>query len=71
MSANVARIGKAVMATAVAALGSLNVALADNQLTAKELIESAIVALAALGATYAVPNAPQSTPADPETFGHP
>lgn len=62
---NVSQVSKAVMAAAVAGLGSVNLALADNHLTAKELIEAAIVTLSAFAAVYAVPNAAAARPVQP------
>jgi hypothetical protein len=59
-----APIGKALAACALAGLGSLYVAVADNQLTAKELIGAAIVTLTALIGTYAVPNTPKPDSAE-------
>jgi hypothetical protein len=56
MTMTVARIAKAVTATAVAALGTLEVASLDGHFTARELINVAIVSLTALGGVFAVPN---------------
>jgi hypothetical protein len=60
MTMNVARIAKAVTATAVAGLGTLEVASLDGHFTARELINVAIVSLTALGGVFAVPNASEA-----------
>jgi hypothetical protein len=67
-----ASIAKALAATAVAGLGSLEVASLDGHFTARELINVAIVSLTALGGVFAVPNAqsePQQPQADPNAQG--
>lgn len=58
---NIAPVAKAVTATVVAGLGSLQVASLDGHFTARELIEVAIVSLTALAGTFAVPNEPAAS----------
>lgn len=60
---SISNIAKAVFAGVIAGLGALQIAGADNHFTAKELIETAVVALSAFVATYWVPNAPTPAPA--------
>lgn len=47
---------KALVAAAIAGLGSLKAAVAENGVSAEEGIEVAIVTLVALGGVWAVPN---------------
>lgn len=58
----IAQYTKAFTAALLAGLGSLQVALVDNEVTTVEWITVAIATISALGLVYAVPN----TPAKPE-----
>lgn len=49
---------KAIVATVLAGLGALKVALGDNTVSYQEMVEIAIVTLAVLGGTWAAPNKP-------------
>lgn len=54
------RYAKAIVATIISALGSLQVALLDGNVSATEWVAVAVTALTALGITWAVPNSPPS-----------
>lgn len=70
--ASVNRYLKAITAALVAGLGSLQVAETDGQVTARELITVAIAGLAALGATWGVPNdTPDAPAAEPVALAKP
>lgn len=49
-------IAKALLAAAIAGLGSLATALGDNHVSAQEGVTCLLVAVVALGAVYGVPN---------------
>lgn len=52
------KYAKALVAAVVAGGGTLQVALADDKVTAAEWVAVGLAVLAALGVTYVVPNKP-------------
>lgn len=69
---NIQRYLKAITGAVVTGLGTLQIAYDDNVVTTQEWIGIAIATLVALGAVWAVPNAPepQEAPAPtPEPLG--
>jgi len=57
----VSKYAKAIVAAVVAGAGSLSTALADDTITTAEGWAAGVVALAALGFTWGVPNKPAQT----------